>query len=139
MRVSPQIVIDERDLDEQFVRASGPGGQNVNKVSTAVQLRFRAAACAALNPAIRARLFKLAGNRATTAGEIVIIAQRFRTQSQNRADARARLAALILNASLPPKLRRATKPTAGSKKRRLDSKQRTGNLKRLRSSVADHE
>ncbi len=139
MRVSPQLVIDERDLDEQFVRASGPGGQNVNKVSTAVQLRFRAAGSAALNPAVRARLLKLAGSRATTAGEIVIVAQRFRTQSQNRADARARLAALILQAARPPKLRRATKPTAGSKKRRLDSKQRTGVIKRLRGSIADHE
>lgn len=139
MRVSPQLVIDERDLDEQFVRASGPGGQNVNKVSTAVQLRFRASGSAALNPAVRARLLKLAGSRATTAGEIVIVAQRFRTQSQNRADARARLAALILQAARPPKLRRATKPTAGSKKRRLDSKQRVAVIKRLRGSIADHE
>lgn len=139
MRVSPQIVIDERELDEQFVRASGPGGQNVNKVSTAVQLRFRAAASAALNPATRERLLKLAGSRATSAGEIVLVAQRFRTQSQNRADARARLAALILKASLPPKLRKATKPTAGSKKRRLESKQRQGQIKRLRGSVEDHD
>ena len=139
MRVSPQIVIDERDLDEQFVRASGPGGQNVNKVSTAVQLRFRAATSAALNPATRERLLKLAGSRATSAGEIVLVAQRFRTQSQNRADARARLAALILKASLPPKFRKATKPTAGSKRRRLDSKQRLARIKRLRGSVKDHE
>ena len=132
MHVSPQLVIDERDLDEQFVRASGPGGQNVNKVSTAVQLRFRAAVCQALNPAIRSRLFKLAGSRATAAGEIIIIAQRFRTQSQNRADARARLAALILDASVPPKMRRATKPTAGSKKRRLESKQKLAKQPQLK-------
>lgn len=139
MRISPQLVIDERDLDEQFVRASGPGGQNVNKVSTAVQLRFRAAGCSALNPALRARLFRLAGSRATAAGEIIIIAQKYRTQSQNRADARARLAALILKASLPPKMRRATRPTLGSKKRRLESKHHASVIKRLRGSVSDHE
>lgn len=133
MRISPHIVIDERELDEQFVRASGPGGQNVNKVSTAVQLRFNAAASAALAPDVRERLLKLAGSRATIAGEIVIVAQRFRTQVQNRADARARLAALILNAWLPPKLRRPTKPTAGSKRRRLESKQRLAKIKSLRT------
>ena len=139
MRISPQLVIDERDLDEQFVRASGPGGQNVNKVSTAVQLRLRAAGTNALNPSLRARLFRLAGSRATAAGDIIIIAQKFRTQSQNRADARARLAALILKASLPPKTRRATKPTAASKKRRLESKHHTSTIKRLRGSVSDQE
>jgi ribosome-associated protein len=139
MRVSPHIVIDERELDEQFVRASGPGGQNVNKVSSAVQLRFNAAASVALTHAVRERLLKLAGSRATTAGEIVIVAQRFRTQAQNRADARARLAALILKAWLPPKLRRPTKPTAGSKRRRLESKQKLGQIKRLRASVTNHD
>jgi ribosome-associated protein len=139
MRVSPHIVIDERELDEQFVRASGPGGQNVNKVSSAVQLRFNAAASAALTHAVRERLLKLAGSRATTAGEIVIVAQRFRTQAQNRSDARARLAALILKAWLPPKLRRPTKPTAGSKRRRLESKQKLAQIKRLRATVTNHD
>jgi len=139
MRVSPHIVIDERELDEQFVRASGPGGQNVNKVSSAVQLRFNAAASAALTPAVRERLLKLAGSRATNTGEIVIVAQRFRTQAQNRADARARLATLILKAWLPPKTRRPTKPTAGSKRRRLESKQRQGQIKRLRGAVTNHD
>lgn len=139
MRISPHLVIDEKELDEQFVRASGPGGQNVNKVSTAVQLRFRATASAALPPAVCARLLKLAGNRATTGGDIVIIAQRFRTQTQNRADARARLAAMILAAAQPPKPRKATKPTLGSKKRRLDAKQRVASLKKLRGSIANHD
>lgn len=139
MRVSPQIVIDERELDEQFVRASGPGGQNVNKVSTAVQLRFNAATSAALKPGVRERLLKLAGSRATTGGDIVIVAQRFRTQVQNRADARERLAALIAKACLEPKFRRPTKPTAGSKRRRLDSKQKLGQIKRLRGAVTNHD
>lgn len=139
MRITPKLIIDERDLDEQFVRASGPGGQNVNKVSTAVQLRFRAAASSALDPGMRERLFRLAGNRVTAAGEIVIVAQRFRNQAQNRTDAREKLAALLLKASLPPKLRRATKPTAGSKKRRLESKHRLGLIKRSRGPISNHE
>ena len=133
MRISDQLVIDESELQEQFVRASGPGGQNVNTVSTAVQLRFNAATSRALSPAVRDRLLKLAGSRATAAGEIVIIAQRFRSQPQNRTDARARLAELIARACLTPKFRRPTKPTAGSKRRRLDAKQRTGIIKQLRS------
>ena len=134
MRISPTLVIDERELDEQFVRASGPGGQNVNKVATAVQLRFNATASPSLAPAVRARLLRLAGHRATATGDIVIVAQRFRTQAQNRSDARERLAALILRATQAPKPRRATAPTAASKRRRLEGKRRDARTKRLRGT-----
>lgn len=134
--ISPQIAIPESELTEQFVRASGPGGQNVNKVSTAVQLRFNVRISTSLPDAVRARLAKLAGSRINAAGELVVIAQRFRTQAQNRADARERLAALVRNALHAPKKRRPTAPTAGSKKRRLETKQRHGELKRSRTKIS---
>ncbi|NEU12347.1 aminoacyl-tRNA hydrolase [Methylobacterium sp. BTF04] len=129
---TPNIAIDEGELDETFVRASGPGGQNVNKLSTAVQLRFDARRSAALPNAVAVRLMRLAGRRLTQDGIIVISAQRFRTQDRNRADARERLAEMVAEAAVPPTPRRATRPTLASKKRRLDDKSKRGATKRLR-------
>ena len=137
LRVIPGISLDEDELDEQFVRATGPGGQNVNKVSTAVQLRFNIDASPALKPDVRARLLKLAGRRVNAAGELIIVAQRHRTQSQNRADARERLAALIRSALEPPRPRKKTRPSAAAKRRRLESKRQRGEIKRARSGKLD--
>ncbi len=127
------VAIDEQELTESFVRASGPGGQNVNKVASAVQLRFDVARSPSLNDAVRGRLLKLAGRRATKDGELVIVANRFRTQEQNREDARARLIALIGEAAEPPPPpRRKTKPTRASRERRLSDKKAVGETKRSR-------
>ena len=131
IRVTHGIAIDESLLSESFVRASGPGGQNVNKVSSAVQLRFDAAA-AALPEAVRTRLARLAGRRMTQDGAIVIMAQRHRSQERNRADALERLVALVREAAVPPVKRWPTKPTAASRERRLESKARRSAVKALR-------
>ena len=132
IRVTSRISLDESEIEESFVRASGPGGQNVNKISSAVQLRFNAAGSPNLSEAVRERLIRLAGRRATREGVIVIIAQRFRTQERNRADALERLVALIEEAAKPVMIRRPTKPTLASKVRRREGKTARGQVKALR-------
>lgn len=134
IRVNAQIELDEREIQEDFVRASGPGGQNVNKVSTAVQLRFDVAHSPSLSEYVRARLIKLAGRRLTQDGVLIIEAERFRSQRRNRDDALERLIALINEACEVDKPRRPTRPTLASQKRRLDSKQRRGDTKKLRGA-----
>jgi ribosome-associated protein len=130
--VTPRIVLDERELEETFVRASGPGGQNVNKLSTAVQLRFDVRRSPSLPDDVRARLERLTGSRLTGEGVLIIVAQRHRTQERNREDARERLVDLIRRAAVAPTPRRPTKPTLASKRRRLDSKARRSRVKSLR-------
>jgi ribosome-associated protein len=132
IRVTPHISIDERELEERFIRASGPGGQNVNKLSSAVQLRFDVRNSPSLPDDVRARLERLAGRRLTREGVLVIIAQRHRTQERNRADALERLIELIERAAVAPVPRRPTKPTKGSRERRLESKKRRSSIKGLR-------
>ena len=137
IQITRSIFLDERELEESFVRASGPGGQNVNKVSTAVELRWNVAQSPALSEAVRARLMKLAGRRLTLDGVLIIQADQFRSQDRNRADALDRLIQMVREAAVPPIPRRATRPTLGSKKRRLESKGKRGDLKRLRSNKGE--
>lgn len=136
MQITPSIEIAEQELVERFVRSSGPGGQNVNKVSTAVELRFDIAGSPSLPEPVRARLLARRDRRITDEGVLVLSAQRYRTQDRNREDARTRLAAVIVAATLAPKKRVATKPTKGAKERRLGAKRDRATVKRQRSAAA---
>jgi ribosome-associated protein len=136
IRVTDHISIDEGELVESFIRSSGPGGQNVNKLATAVQLRFDVRHSPSLPGDVRARLERLAGRRLTNDGVLVITAQSHRTQERNRADALDRLVELIKAAAVRPVPRRPTKPTKASRRRRLDTKKRRGGIKTLRGSPA---
>lgn len=135
IRINDDIALDDSEIEESFIRSSGPGGQNVNKVSSAVQLRFDARRSRALRDDVAVRLMRLAGSKLTQNGVIVITAQRFRDQVRNRADALERLVALIQEAIIPPTPRRATKPTMASKKRRLEGKAKRSGVKAMRGGV----
>ena len=132
LEITPALSLDENEISVEFIRASGPGGQNVNKVATAVQLRFDARSSASLPEEVKARLVKLAGSRLTTEGILVIEAKRYRTQEQNRLDAIARLVVLVQQALLEPKLRKKTRPTRTSSAARVAGKKRRGAVKRTR-------
>ena len=135
IRINDRISIAESEIAESFIRSSGPGGQNVNKLATAVQLRFDVRRSPSLSGEVRSRLERLAGRRLTRDGVLVITAQRYRTQERNRDDALARLIDLIRAAAVPPVPRRPTRPTAGSRLRRLEGKKRRGGIKALRGTT----
>ena len=137
IRINENITIEDWELSESFIRSSGPGGQNVNKVSTAVELRFEAARSPSLPPDAKARLKRLAGRRWTKEGAIIITAEKHRTQPRNRAEAEAKLKDLIKLALHRPKRRIKTRPTLASKRRRLDAKKQRGQIKTLRRNTED--
>jgi ribosome-associated protein len=137
LRITDTIAIEDAELEESFVRSSGPGGQNVNKVSSAVQLRFDARQSPSLPNDVALRLMRLAGSRLTKDGVIVIVAQEYRDQSRNREEARERLADLIRQAAVKPKPRRATKVPKAAKRQRVDEKKRRGNIKSMRKVSFD--
>ena len=139
IQITGRIAIDEKGIQEDFIRSSGPGGQNVNKVATAVQLRFDAGNSLSLPSDVRRRLAVLAGKRMSETGILIIHAQRFRTQEQNRQDAMQRLKRLIREAAQPPKSRRKTVPTPASRERRMESKRRRARVKKSRRNIPQPE
>ena len=139
IRITDDICLGENEVELRFIHAPGPGGQNVNKVATAVQLRFDAANSPALSSSIFRRLRTMAGRRMTLAGVIILTARRFRSQERNRVDALARLVELIRKATIFPNIRRPTKPSLGAKRRRLEGKRKRSNLKKTRSRSGIHD